>query len=591
MVLMGTLLAVTACSRHSASREPASLTNDQTKECGAYLHVTRAHAPAPDAFADGIGAQARFSDPVGIAVDESGVLYVADRNNYLVRKITPDGKVTTLAGTAGTQGCADGPVGQAGFFGLTGIAVDAGGTVYALDGGSNRIRKIAPDGEVSTLPTRVVEPLAAELFGPSPSLESRTPQGIAVDDIGNMYVTVMDAVLKVTPSGDETVFAGNPVRRANQNRESTAERDGYDTSASFHGSKGIALDAAGVLYVTDDESRTIRTISPRRLVATLAGAAPEPSVSAPPLRSVDGSGEAARFYDPEGIAVGSNGTLYVADGVGRSVRKITRSGIVSTLAGSPGQYGSQDGQGPTARLMRPAGIAVDRQGNIFVADSRDNTIRKITPSGEVTTFAGKSWYLEHGKDPPKRSLAPVGQKQPSPLQTALGYLLLVLLFAAAPLVPLGNFISRRFGIGYAWRIPVAILGWLGTFATLLVVLAPSGVLFLFSTIWPDTYPDQLYQLKFWLTATGLTIAVYFILLIAYCVCAHLLLLQYARGKKLAVGACLYCLVSIVYCAGNVVLGAPGIQAVFDFSLICLPQALLMLSLCTFARNAQVSPLL
>src|SRR5688572_6124427 len=157
--------------------------------------------------------------------------------------------------------------------------------------------------------------------------------------------------------------------------------NGTGSDARFYGPSGVAADSAGNVYVADRNNHTIRKITPGGVVSTLAGVAGSSG-------SVDGTGSTARFYYPHGVTVDSGGNVYVADTYNQTIRKITPSGVVSTLAGLAGSFGSAEGTGSIARFRYPEGVAVDAAGNVYVADSGNQTIRKITPSGVVSTLAG-----------------------------------------------------------------------------------------------------------------------------------------------------------------------------------------------------------
>lgn len=313
--------------------------------------------------ADGTGTAARFHEPRGIAIDSAGTLYVADYENQLVRKVTSEGIVTTLAGGADVTGSTDGQGTAARFMSLQGIAVDSAGNVYVTEAGNRDVRKISPTGLVTTLTT------GRDSFG--------TPRGIAVDASGNLYVGDYSAhvVLKVTSGGTVSTYAGT--------RNLSGSTDGASTSALFYGASGVAIDSANHLYVADTLNNTVRKISPSGVVTTLAGQAGRTS-------SVDGNATSARFEDPYAVAVDGSGNVYVADATDHSIRKITSTGTVSTFAGQGGSYGSTDGAGSAARFKAPLGIAADSAGNVYVADTGNATVRKITAEGVVTTLAGSA---------------------------------------------------------------------------------------------------------------------------------------------------------------------------------------------------------
>jgi sugar lactone lactonase YvrE len=323
--------------------------------------------------ADGTGSAARFYYPNGVATDSSGNVYVADDNNSTIRKISPASVVTTLAGLAGITGSADRTGGAARFYYPNGVATDSSGNVYVGDTGNCTIRKITPAGIVTTLAGLAVLPGNAD--GTGSAARFNYPTGVATDSAGNVYVadTVNSTIRKTSPGGAVTTLAGLA--------GITGSADGTGSAARFYQPPGVATDASGNLYVADTYNSTIRKIAPAGVVTTLAGLA---GITG----SVDGTGSAAQFFYPADVATDSSGNVYVADRGNNTVRKITPAGVVTTLAGFAGNPGSADGAGSAARFNNPTGVATDPSDNVYVADSFNQTIRKITPLGVVATLAG-----------------------------------------------------------------------------------------------------------------------------------------------------------------------------------------------------------
>jgi sugar lactone lactonase YvrE len=325
---------------------------------------TLAGTPGSKGSANGRGAAARFNDPFGVACDAAGNLYVADFANFTIRKITPAGEVTTFAGKAGSRGSVDGSGDAARFDHPSGIACDAAGNLYVTD--SFTIRKITPAGTVTTLAGNADVDSYGSVDGSGAAARFRYPLGVACDAAGNLYVTDSNTTIrKITPAGEVTTLAGKT--------GIGGSADGLGAAARFSDPYGIACDAAGNLYVAEYGNFTIRKITPAGEVTTLAGKAGS-------MGSADGSGAAARFQIPEGIACDGAGNLYVTDTGNFTIRKITPAGDVTTLAGKAGTEGSADGRGAAARFDGPDGIARDAAGNLYVADSGNDTIRKITLS-------------------------------------------------------------------------------------------------------------------------------------------------------------------------------------------------------------------
>jgi len=322
---------------------------------------------------DGIGAAARFRSPQGLATDSAGNVYVADSLNHTLRKITPAGVVTTLAGTAGVTGSTDATGAAARFNRPVGVATDSTGNVYVAEFSNHTIRKITPEGAVTTLAGTAGVPGSTDATGAAARFLG--PFGVATDSAGNVYVADFGnhAIRKITPTGAVTTLAGTA--------GATGSTDATGAAARFNGPASVATDGSGNVYVAEFSNRTVRKITPAGVVTTLAG-------TAGLTGSTDATGAAARFNFPQGVATDSAGNVYVADSGNSTLRKITSAGLVTTLAGTAGVLGSTDAAGAAASFRGPTGVATDSAGNVYVADSSNNTLRKITPAGLVTTFAG-----------------------------------------------------------------------------------------------------------------------------------------------------------------------------------------------------------
>lgn len=321
---------------------------------------------------NGVGAAARFNNPARIALDDGGTLYVADAFNNTIRRITmPGAAVTTLSGQGGFAGYADGPGTSALFSVPSGVAVKPDGTViYALDSGNNLVRTITPAGATSTLAGAT----SGSLDGTGPLAKFDGPTGVGVSAAGVVVVgdTGNHIIRKVTGTGVATTFAGAS--------DLSGSTDGFIVNARFNRPRGIAVATDGTIYVADSQNHTIRKITTGGTVTTLAGLAGTAG-------SLNGTGSAALFNRPSDIAISPGGTLYVADSFNHTIRVVTAAGVVTTLAGMAGSSGTVDGTGSTARFTFPVGVAVN--GNaVFVADTLNHTIRKVTFAGVVTTVAG-----------------------------------------------------------------------------------------------------------------------------------------------------------------------------------------------------------
>lgn len=342
---------------------------------------------------DGTGSAARFSLPTGVVVDASGNVHVSDRTNHTIRKLSPAGVGSTLAGLEGTPGSADGRGATARFNAPWGVAVDSLGIVYVADYGNNTIRRVMPDGIVTTLAGLAGTPGSADGTGTAARFSS--PMGPAVLPSGDLLMADNHAIRKVTPGGVVTTLAGLA--------GTPGSADGTGTAARFSSPSAVAVDGDGNAFVADTGNHTIRKVTPDGTVTTLAGLAPNQG-------STDGTGTAARFRLPSGVAVDAAGNVYVGDTMNHTIRMVTSAGVVTTLAGLAQTTGTADGTGTTARFNWPRGVAAGNSGTVYVADYYNSTIRAVTAGGVVTTFAGLAapWGHADGTGTVARFNGPAG---------------------------------------------------------------------------------------------------------------------------------------------------------------------------------------
>jgi len=307
-------------------------------------------------FAEGTGTAAQFNQPYGVAIDRSNNLYVADTNNHRIRAISPQGVVSTFAGT-GTQGSVDSGRADSEFNQPYDILIGTDGTLYVADTWNHRIRTISLLGAVRTLAGSGRD----FIDGTGTAAGFRHPYGMAIDTQRNLYVADSQnhRIRKVTPQGVVSTIAGN----------SGGFLDGTGTDARFYAPNGVAIDTEGNLYVADYNNHRIRKISPEGVVSTFAGSG-ERGVA-------DGQGSQAQFNWPNSIAMDAADNLYVVDNGSHRIRRVTPQGLVSTIAGGGIEGDYANGPGKLARFNRPRGIAIDTDGNLYVADTYNHRIRKI----------------------------------------------------------------------------------------------------------------------------------------------------------------------------------------------------------------------
>jgi hypothetical protein len=307
-------------------------------------------------YTDGAASSAQFNVPSGVVRDVAGNLYVADRDNHRIRKITPAGAVSTFAGS-GTAGFTDGTGTAAQFNMPYGITIDPSGNIYVADRLNNAVRKITPAGVVSTFAGGT----GGYADGTGTSAQFRELYGLTSDASGNIFVPDFfnQRIRKITPAGVVTTLAGS----------TTGFTDGTGADASFNYPFGIAADAAGNLYVGDYYNHAIRKVTQAGVVTTLAGNGTS--------GFTDGTGAAARFYQPAGVAADGSGNVYVCDALNHKIRKITAAGVVTTVAGGSSS-GNTDGIGTNALFNTPIGLCGDFAGKtIYIADFNNHRIRKI----------------------------------------------------------------------------------------------------------------------------------------------------------------------------------------------------------------------
>ena len=336
-----------------------------------YTLTTLAGSALNSGTNDNPGNSARFDQPWGVAVDGAHNVYVADTLNQTIRKITPGGVVTTLAGVAGTAGFNDGAASTALFSRPTGVAVNSAGTiVYVADYNNHLIRQIS-GGVVTTLAGSVGVVGTNDATGTSAQFHN--PFGVAVNSA--------DTVVYVADQNNQTIrmitVPGGVVSTLAGAGLVSGSTDGPNPSARFNTPRGIAVDSGGNVYVADSGNLTVRKILSSGGVSTLAG-----SVSIPGDNDGPGSGAlfsllnaAGPFGGPCGVAVDSASNVYVTDQGNHTIRKITPGASVTTLAGLALTVGSADGAGSCARLNYPAGVAVDTAGTLYVADVVNQTLR------------------------------------------------------------------------------------------------------------------------------------------------------------------------------------------------------------------------
>ena len=373
--------------------EPVSVTVDDSGNL--YIGDYGAHRirkVAPDGTIStvaGIGEQgfsgdggparaARLHFPAGTIVDASGNLYIADSLNATIRKVAPDGTISTVAGTGVPGYSGDGgPATAAMLTEPTDVALDVSGNLFIADYGGHTIRKVAPDGTISTVAGTGIPGFIGD-GGPATAAQLSSPVGVVVDESGNLYIGDSDnhRIRKVAPDGTITTVAGT-------GQGGFSGDGGPATAASLLFPNFLALDASGNLYIADSENNRIRKVAPDGTILTVAGNGQDG------FGGDGGPATDALIDDPIGVAVDASGNLYIADYGSDRIRKVAPDGTITTVAGS-GDEGIFGDGGPAtdAVLDEPVGVVVDGSGNLYIADWENHRVAKVTPDGTITTVAG-----------------------------------------------------------------------------------------------------------------------------------------------------------------------------------------------------------
>lgn len=318
-----------------------------------YTTILSTLAGSSYGYQEGTGSDAKFGQPYNVATDAAGNLYVADTDNHRIRKITPEGVTSTFAG--GSQGDLDGTGTEAKFNYPYGVATDAAGNVYVADTHNHKVKKITPAGVVST----VAGSTGGHVDATGANAKFYYLTGLTVDANGNIYVADKDnhKIRKVTPSGEVTTLAGS----------TSGFADATGSAAQFSQPYDVAVDEDGNVYVADTGNHKIRKVTQAGVVTTFAGST---------QGDTNGTGTGAQFSYPYGIAIDADGNLYLADTFNQKVKKVTSGGVVTTVTGTTN--GSADGDTATGQFNYLTGVDAFSSGKIYVADKDNHRVRAIT---------------------------------------------------------------------------------------------------------------------------------------------------------------------------------------------------------------------
>ncbi|MEU1409662.1 NHL repeat-containing protein, partial [Streptomyces sp. NPDC005728] len=316
----------------------------------------------------------KLYNPYGVAMDGAGNLYIAEVSNHRVRKVTPNGIITTVAGNGQNGFVSDGgPAVATKLNSPYSVAVDGAGNLYIADYGNHRVRKVTPNGIITTVAGNGQNGFVSD-GGPAVATKLNYPLGVAVDREGNLYIADQSnhRVRKVTPNGIITTVAGN-------GQAGFVSDGGPAVATKLHYPWGVAVDQDGNLYIGDRYNHRVRKVTPNGIITTVAGNGQAGYVA-------DGGPAVATSLNyPAAVAVDGAGNLYIGDGNNHRVRKVTTNGIITTVAGN-GVAGYVTDGGPAVgeRLYYPYGVAVAPSGDLYIGDGSNQRVRKVFAAVTVT---------------------------------------------------------------------------------------------------------------------------------------------------------------------------------------------------------------
>jgi uncharacterized protein (TIGR03437 family) len=369
----------------------------------------------------GPAVAAQFGDIQGIALDPWGNLYLSDTDHHRVRRIDPAGTVTTVAGIGSPGFSGDGGPATAAQLKLPyGLAVDLAGYLYIADLGNSRVRRVAPDGTISTYAGNGLMGSAGD-GGLAPDAQLMSPRNVAVDGSGYLYIAEFTGhrVRRVAPDGKIATVAGIGIAGFREDDGRAA------TEAQLNFPAGLAVDRTGAVYVADSQNQRIRKFTAGGKIATALGGSSTTTLSLPTALSVDaagtilvadatlmvhsftapstwstvagtgasgysgdgGPGGKAQLAAPHDLVTDPSGNIYISDGV--RIRRVDRRGIIQTIAGDGYVHAVGDGLAATSALLnQPMAVALDSTGNLYIADSGTQRVRQVVPAGTIRTIAG-----------------------------------------------------------------------------------------------------------------------------------------------------------------------------------------------------------
>jgi len=371
-------LATSQIFRVSSNGDVTVIAN-QLKQCGGSIGD------------GGPATAASICNPIALALDAAGNLYVADFNNHRLRKITPAGIISTVAGTGGSGSTGDGGPATSAEITPSGVAVDVAGNIFISDSTHKRIRKVGTNGVITLVAGNGVGGSAGD-GGPATSAQLTFPRGLAIDSLGNLFIAEQAAsgrIRKVSTNGIISTVAGGGA---------TAGNGVAATSVTLVNPYSVTVDSDGNIFIAETGAHSVRKVGTNGIITNVAGN------GTPGSTGDGGAAITAQLYDPINVSLDGFGALIIATDT--CVRKVDPSGIISTIAGNgTNGFGGDGGPATLALMDSDIRVAMDSAGNLYFSDYTSQRIRKINSSGIVTTIAGNGTFGSSGDGGPALSAA------------------------------------------------------------------------------------------------------------------------------------------------------------------------------------------
>ncbi len=350
--------------------------NNRVRKVASNIMTTYAGNGGGTFAGDGGAAIAAGLSPEQVTIGAGGSILIADTWNHRIRKVNSTGNISTVAGAPRFSGDG-GPATQAALNWPVGVSISSSADIIITDYLNNRVRKVSSSGTITTLAGITTAGSGGD-GGPATAAQLNLPADVSTKADGTIFIadSANNKVRKISPAGVISTYAGTGTA-------GNSGDNGAATAARLNNPSGLDLAPSGDLYIADSKSNRIRKVNTSGLITRFAGEGGTGS------SGDGGSAVSAKMNNPVDVAVAPDGSVYIADYGNHKIRKVSTGGIMTTVAGTgTAGYSGDGGQGTSAQLSSPAGVAVDPVGNVYIADSGNNRVRKLDTTGVITTVAG-----------------------------------------------------------------------------------------------------------------------------------------------------------------------------------------------------------